>query len=886
MQSRVTDGYASELSGAFYSALARGDTGLATQALAEARRGLEAQRLRDSQAGEPTQPEYATATLFCAGGETDLVDDTVAREPLREPPVHSAGLGPVMELSIGELVGRRVELRRTLKVLRTGEDTETRTRGLKGVMLTGMGGVGKSAVAGRVMARLKESGWRVAAMAGAFHLEHLVTAVIHALTPADADNPPDSVQLVTLLQQGADPERFHALQTLLQRDRWVFVLDNFEDNLTVGGDAFLDEVTEHHIETLLNACGQGRLLVTSRYSVPGLDSGLATVALGPLSFAETGKLLHRLPTLKNQPNEALDELLRRMGGHPRVLEYIDGLMNQGRGRLPALTQKLKATATAAGVALRGRATDLNQAEQDALTVAAHDLCLAALLDGVRREGQDEEVLLQASVSGLPITVEGLAQVLHGDSVSPEALTAVAASVHRLTQTSLLTERRHGAVWVHRWTAQALQRETDDASYRRDCHRMGDYQIGLVRRKEGVFENAHEAVRNYLDAESFDEAAQLTRALAEAAVASNHRAVAASLTREVLRRLPLTHDSFTVIGDIEGQAHMALGYTDRALTRYQQLLEQQTEKVAAAPERVDLQRDLSVLFDKLGDLLRALGEGDTARHYFEQDLAIRQRLSDAEPGRADLQRDLSVSFNQLGDLLKALGEGDAARHYFEQDLAIAQRLSDAEPGRADLQRDLAVSFNKLGDLLMALGEGDAARHYFEQSLAIRQRLSDAEPGRADLQRDLAVSFNKLGDLLMALGEGDAARRYFEQCLTIAQRLSDAEPGRADLQRDLALSLERMGDSYSDAHTVDEARNAFRQSLAIKTALVEKDPSNAVFRVGLVVPLTRLAALEPEHATEYLTQALKLLTTLDAENRLMPQYRPWLETVRGMVESRSA
>ena len=71
-------------------------------------------------------------------------------------------------LSIGDLVGRRVELRETLAVLR-GRTGKVRA----GVQLTGIGGIGKSSIAGRVMSRVAEEGWAVASYSGAWTLGEL-----------------------------------------------------------------------------------------------------------------------------------------------------------------------------------------------------------------------------------------------------------------------------------------------------------------------------------------------------------------------------------------------------------------------------------------------------------------------------------------------------------------------------------------------------------------------------------------------------------------------------------------------------------------------------------------------------------------------------------------
>ena len=93
-------------------------------------------------------------------------------------------------------------------------------------------------------------------------------------------------------------------------------------------------------------------------------------------------------------------------------------------------------------------------------------------------------------------------------------------------------------------------------------------------------------------------------------------------------------------------------------------------------------------------MTALGQGNEARDFFLKALDIAQRLAQAEPQRADYQRDLSISYERLGDLMTALGKGEDARDYFLKALDIHKRLAQAEPQRADYQRDLIVSLVRI------------------------------------------------------------------------------------------------------------------------------------------------------------------------------------------------
>jgi hypothetical protein len=149
MQARVTDGYAAALVGRFYSALAADSGTSAAGALAEARVQLEDERQATIRAGgSRSRPEYGVPTLICAGSDGPLRDAQAAAEPLAHPTELLSG-GSARELKVGQLIGRRHELRTALAALRGGQAAVDRWGTLSGVVLTGIGGIGKTAVAGQ-----------------------------------------------------------------------------------------------------------------------------------------------------------------------------------------------------------------------------------------------------------------------------------------------------------------------------------------------------------------------------------------------------------------------------------------------------------------------------------------------------------------------------------------------------------------------------------------------------------------------------------------------------------------------------------------------------------------------------------------------------------------
>jgi tetratricopeptide (TPR) repeat protein len=783
MQTSVSDHYASLLAGRFYGHLARRDAPRASRALAAARQELEDERrkaLRQA-AADPgkTQPEAATPTLYLAGAETALMDPSLDREPLRSRPVYELA-GPVPQLRIDDLIGRRKELRTTLGTLRDS------ARRVAGVALTGIGGVGKSAVAGRAMQRLKEDGWLVPAHHGRFDLARIAAAVGQELLLSGREDL-QPLAGALLSPQLADVQRFLVVAKALAEHRVLLVLDDFEQNLGPGGGAFLDADTATFLGLLVQNARRGRLLITCRYPVPGFEDVLEPVALGPLSDAESRKLLMRLESLRERPPAELRRVLRVIGGHPRMLELLDALLRGGEGRLTAVTTKLRELLAGMDEDVDGAVADLDEGLRQTVLLGTRDVMLGELLAVARAEGC-EEALLQVAVSNLPVSAGGLARMLADDPADPGDVAAVERAMDGLARLSLVFRLPDGTGWVHRWTAEGLADLSGEDDYRRRCNRAGRYRWWRVANESHDLEDAVEAVRNHLAGRDFDAATGVAEACFDALRRFQRTAGIASLASEVLETLPVDHGGYGFIADQEGDAHLALGWTGRAMERYQALLALYQRRVEAEPDRADFQRDLSVWYNKMGDLYRALGQGEKARDAFQSSLTIRERLAEAEPDRADFQRDLSVSYNKMGDLYRALGQGEKARDAFQSSLTIAKRLAEAEPDRADFQRDLSVSYERMGDLYRALGQGEKAREAFQSSLTIRERLAEAEPDRADFQVDLASSLVKVGL------EGIGGRANFERALSILEtlksqgRLSPADEPKIEALRSLLDRLD--------------------------------------------------------------------------------------------------
>jgi predicted negative regulator of RcsB-dependent stress response len=97
----------------------------------------------------------------------------------------------------------------------------------------------------------------------------------------------------------------------------------------------------------------------------------------------------------------------------------------------------------------------------------------------------------------------------------------------------------------------------------------------------------------------------------------------------------------------------------------------------------------------------------------------KRLAEADPSNAQWQRDLSLIYERVGDVLKTQGELEAALSSHQDSLAIRKRLAEADPSNAWWQRELSTSYDKIGDVLIAKGKLVGAFASYQDSLAIRK-----------------------------------------------------------------------------------------------------------------------------------------------------------------------
>ncbi len=395
-------------------------------------------------------------------------------------------------------------------------------------------------------------------------------------------------------------------------------------------------------------------------------------------------------------------------------------------------------------------------------------------------------------------------------------------------------------------ASVMERNLGDAATARAVHAAISQHLLVLRRDDPLHESetmlhlveADEpirAARFYAGYLTDAEQAGATQALARAVLAGDAGTHGLVWVMSLLNQEGLAHHQTWAIADrftfalsdaIENEAVLA---TRRAVLRAAEGA--LGRLVAQHPSHADLQRDLSVCCNRIGNVLVAEGDAAGALKAYRAALAIAERLVAQNPSNAHWQRDLSVSHASTGDLLEAQGDTAGALEAYRASHAIVELLVAQDPDNARWQRDLSVSHVRIGDVLLAQGDTAGALEAYRASHAMAEQIAAQDPNNAQWQHDLSVSDARIGDVLLVQGDTAGALEAYRARHAIAERLVARDPNNTKWQHALSGSHEKIGDVLEARGDTVGALEAYRAHHAIAERLAALDPSNTQWQRDL-------------------------------------------------------
>ena len=258
-------------------------------------------------------------------------------EPIYEQFLDSQGI--VRVATPQEFVGRRRILQRSLRALRAPDKL--------GVILHGLGGVGKSTIAARLLERLQ--GYDKIFIYRQLDEDKLLRQLAEQCLSETGQEIlqgklPLAQKLTRFLREGLNESA----------QRLIFILDDFEANLELitDGSTVIKPNAVPVLMSLLKAITQSRLphraIITSRYDfpLPELDRRLHREQLAALSGADLQKKCNRL--ISFAPGSEVDRELRQKAlktsdGNPRLLEWLDKVLQAKHLNQKQILEKVETT---------------------------------------------------------------------------------------------------------------------------------------------------------------------------------------------------------------------------------------------------------------------------------------------------------------------------------------------------------------------------------------------------------------------------------------------------------------------------------------------------------------------------------------------------------------
>ena len=762
------------------------------------------------------------------------------RETARVLQRHFEGFGERKVLKAG-FIGRRLEQHKIRRRIREGARV---------LVLQGLGGLGKSTLAQRVLPWLtdKEANvctlWCQEVEGEENRAEALVGQLLEYCRKRFGLDWEGVVQQVDQAAGDDSAQRFvYFLQALVQNaPGLVLYFDNLE-SLLIGPEddresGAFGQWAEPALEKIWSSADQMArdtkafyLIASCRYRNAAFTSALLPVT--PLPADALFRLTEWFPALQRLTTGTRARLVARLDGHPRAVEYANDLVTDAfvqwhdtRGEWavsapPKVEEVEREWAELVGPCLPQVAEKLKD-----------NLLLGALWERVLDESA-RRFLYRMTVLRRPAEWDLLELLGEPDEPPARAL----ATAQRLRDTSLIeqvelrvrvSEDRIGTIThyaLHPATERFIRAAHGDSpELRVGAHRRLGEHLEAAAKESSFVGTTIEAGHHLFEAGELDRAFELLQSASnwlqgQGRVREGLRVLEPFLDKSVATQMDRRLRG-QLLGTV-GSSHLRLGDVQKAIASYEQRLvitrvigDRQGEGNALGSlglaygdflgeiqkaigyyeQALVVAREIGDRYiegntlGNLGNAYKSLGKVQKAIGYHEQALVISREIGDRRGEGSDLGN-LGLAYATLGEVQKAIG-------YYGERLVIAREIGDRQ-GEGTVLGNLGLAYATLGKVQKAIG-------YYEQALVIAREIGDRR-GEGNVLGNLGVAYAGLGEVQKAIG-------YYEQALAISREIGDRKRG--------GNALVILGNAYASLGEVQKAIGYYEQALVISREIGDR------------------------------------------------------------------
>lgn len=346
-------------------------------------------------------------------------------------------------------------------------------------------------------------------------------------------------------------------------------------------------------------------------------------------------------------------------------------------------------------------------------------------------------------------------------------------------------------------------------------------------------------------ESFQAAAKLSNALAEAAPNDIARQIAYS---RVLAFVGMT-DWYQ--GRLDTAQH--------SFESAQQVLQREELRSGDDPQ---LLFQLTSIDNNIGHVLEARGKLDEAEAQYRSMLANCERLVARKTVKTAWTAQLGGAHNNLGKLALMRGDLATAIAEYRADEALESELFASDPKNNEQLENMLVVRAILGRTLALAGDIDAGLENLQQAVDLARQLTRIDPNNTGFARNVALYSSQLSRLRRLAGDLPAAQTLMAQSLSIFHALTNQDAANIGWQREYAEAQIEQAAQTRVAGNADMAHAQAQAALAILEPLLAKSPDDrsTVLAVGGARLLLATVAADAQAAQQLRDDALQAMQTV--------------------------